>query len=87
MAREAGARLQGMDEVMMWHAAHLPDQEMFFGKQIGILVNPVVNNPHAILVNRAGERFVNEPSHKRAPGVSPKGRHRGLAKHSGLVGL
>ena len=30
MAQEAGARLQGMDEVIMWHAARLPDQLAFF---------------------------------------------------------
>ena len=63
MAGEAGAKLQGMDEIMMWHAARLPGQPRFFGEDIGILVNPVVNNPHTVMVNRAGERFVNEPSH------------------------
>ncbi len=63
MARDAGAELAFMNEVMLWTAAMTPNRASYQGKRVGILVNPIINNPHAIMVNRQGRRFVNEPSH------------------------
>jgi 3-oxosteroid 1-dehydrogenase len=63
MAQDAGAVLAHMNEVMMWTAARVPGQKLYHGSDMGRLVNPIVNNPHSIIVNRQGKRFVNEASH------------------------
>ena len=59
MAAEAGAALGTMNEVWGSPAAVVPGEE-YEGRQLSRLVVPERVCPHTILVNRRGQRFVNE---------------------------
>jgi succinate dehydrogenase/fumarate reductase flavoprotein subunit len=59
MAIEAGAALANMTEVWGSPAGAIPD-EVYEGQQLSRLLVPERACPHSILVNRSGQRFVNE---------------------------
>jgi succinate dehydrogenase/fumarate reductase flavoprotein subunit len=59
MAIEAGAALANMTEVWGSPVGAIPD-ERYEGRQLSRLVVPERACPHSILVNRSGQRFVNE---------------------------
>jgi succinate dehydrogenase/fumarate reductase flavoprotein subunit len=59
MAAEVGAALGNMSEVWGSPAAAIPGEE-YEGRQLSRLVVPERVCPHTVLVNRRGQRFVNE---------------------------
>lgn len=66
MADEVGARLENMEHLMGWSAGYHSGRAEFHGARLGFLINTLLSNPHAVLINRAGRRFVNEASHNVA---------------------
>ena len=66
MAQHIGARLKKMDQNMCWSAGYYPGHKRFHGSRLGIFINSLLNNPHCIVVNKEGKRFVNEASHNAA---------------------
>jgi succinate dehydrogenase/fumarate reductase flavoprotein subunit len=59
MAMEAGATLANMTGAW-WEPSGAVPGEMYEGKQLSRFLAPERSAPHAIMVNRAGRRFVNE---------------------------
>lgn len=66
MAQTVGARLGQMDKFMAWSVGFTNGRNTFHGAKLGIFINALLNNPHCIVVNRVGLRFVNEASHNAA---------------------
>jgi len=66
MAQQVGAQLAKMDQLMAWSAGFHFGGDKFHGADLGYMINALLNNPHCIMVNRAGQRFVNEASHNAA---------------------
>lgn len=59
MAMEVGADLANMNEAWWYPAAALPD-ETYDGRQLARFIAVERTAPHSIMVNRFGQRFVNE---------------------------
>lgn len=66
MAQQVGGQLAKMDQLMAWSAGFQPEKGKFHGADLGSMINALLNNPHCIVVNRSGQRFVNEASHNAA---------------------
>ena len=66
MAQKAGGQLVRMDQFMAWSAGFHAGRTRYHGEHLGYLINALLNNPHCIVVNSAGRRFVNEASHNAA---------------------
>ncbi len=59
MAMEVGADLANMNEAWWYPASHVPGEE-YDGRPLARFVGIERTAPHSIIVNRFGERFVNE---------------------------
>lgn len=65
MAEEAGANLVYTDEGWWWPVADIPG-ETYEGRSISRMIVFEKTRPHTIVVNREGQRFVNESMHHMA---------------------
>lgn len=64
MARKVGARLAHMDEAWYWPALYTG--LIYKGAALGRILLNMKTYPHSIVVNREGQRFVNEAAHNMA---------------------